>query len=56
MRSPNPYPQSELGYDELDRLIRRALKALNQHAPPERVWKRIEAELLDYISNLLSLA
>jgi hypothetical protein len=55
MSSPNPYPQSEPGYDELDHLIRRALKALNQHVPPERVWKRIKAELLEQISNLLSL-
>ena len=47
MRSLNPLPQSEPGYEKLDRLIRRALKALNQQVPPERVWKRIKAELLD---------
>lgn len=51
MISPNPYPQPEApqpeaGYDELDRLVQRALKALvcEQH-PPERVWKRIRVEL-----------
>ena len=45
MSSPNPYPQPESSYDELDRLVQSALKALNQQAPPERVWKRIRAEL-----------
>jgi hypothetical protein len=45
MSSPNPCPQPETSYDELDRLVQGALKALNQHVPPERVWKRIRAEL-----------
>ena len=45
MNSPNLFPQDESGCDELDRLIRRALKALNQQVPPARVWKRIRAEL-----------
>jgi hypothetical protein len=55
MCSPNRYPQSEPGYDELVHLLRRALKALNQQVPPDRVWKRIKAELLEQISSLLSV-
>ena len=45
MSSPNPYFQSASSYDDLDRLVTRALKALNQQVPPDRVWKRIRAEL-----------
>ena len=51
MSSPNLYPQSEAaqfetGYNELDRLVQRALRALVcEQRPPERVWKRIKAEL-----------
>jgi len=45
MNSPNPFPQDESGCDELDRLIQKALKTLNQQVPPERVWKRIKVEL-----------
>ena len=46
MNSPKPFPQDESGYDELDRLVQRALKALVcEQSPPERVWKRIKEEL-----------
>lgn len=46
MSSPSPHPQAEANYDELDRLVQRALKALVcKQSPPERVWKRIKEEL-----------
>ncbi len=46
MSSLNLYPQAEASYDELDRLVQRALKALMcEQNPPERVWKRIKEEL-----------
>jgi hypothetical protein len=46
MSLPNSYPQAEANYDELDRLVQRALKALMcKQSPPERVWKRIKVEL-----------
>lgn len=46
MSPPKPYSQAEAVYDELDRLVQRALKALvYEQNPPERVWKRIKVEL-----------
>ncbi len=46
MSPPDPYSQAGAVYDELDRLVQRALKALvYKQNPPERVWKRIKVEL-----------
>jgi hypothetical protein len=42
MNSPKPYANHEVNCDELDCLVRRALKAMvSGQEPPERVWKRI---------------
>lgn len=46
MTSPDPRLQSEFDRDELDRLVRRALKAIvSGQEPPEHIWKRIKLEL-----------
>jgi hypothetical protein len=46
MIMPNPTPKDEAGCDELDRLVRKALRALvSKQAPPERTWKQIKVQL-----------
>ena len=46
MRPSYSTPEYEAGCDELDRLVRTALRALvSRQAPPERVWKQIKVQL-----------
>jgi hypothetical protein len=46
MSSSNPNFQDESSSDELDRLVRNALQSLvSNQSPPDRVWRRIKAEL-----------
>ena len=46
MSSTNPHSENTSDRSELERLVRRALKAqVGGQKPPERVWKRIKLEL-----------